>query len=120
MTWVVAASSIFGYGVMPPCAITGEEIFREDLNSQHRRHSPARCSCRVVLPVHDAPLSGGNYATIFSAGTWLTETALAGWGGRTRTCKCHFEKTIEMLGEFSLDYEAFGGQRLFACELLAD
>jgi hypothetical protein len=25
-----------------------------------------------------------------------------------------------MSGEFSLDYEAFGGQRLFACELLAD
>jgi hypothetical protein len=30
-------------------------------------------------------LSGGNYATILSAGTWRTETALAGWGERTRT-----------------------------------
>jgi hypothetical protein len=39
-----------------------------------------------------SPLSDGNSATIFSAGTWLTETALPGWGERTRTCKCHFEK----------------------------
>ena len=37
-----------------------------------------------------SPLSGGNYATIFSAGTWLTETSLSGWGDRTRTRKCRF------------------------------
>ena len=35
---------------------------------------------------------------------------LRGWGERTRTCKCHFQKTIEMSGEFSLNYEAFGGR----------
>src|SRR4051812_48462309 len=46
-----------------------------------------------------SPLSGGNYATIFSAGTWLTETALAGWGGRTRTRKCRYLKgRAELLG----------------------
>jgi hypothetical protein len=32
-------------------------------------------------------LSLGKLGTILSAGTWPTETGLAGWGGRTRTCK---------------------------------
>jgi hypothetical protein len=41
-----------------------------------------------------SPLSGGNYASIFSAGTWLTETSLSGWGGRTRTLTCCFEKYL--------------------------
>src|SRR4051794_14252310 len=39
------------------------------------------------------PLSSGNLVTIFSARTLLTETALVGWGGRTRTYKRRFENT---------------------------
>jgi len=35
----------------------------------------------------DIPLSRGNVVTIFSAWTWPTETALAGWAGRIRTRK---------------------------------
>jgi hypothetical protein len=48
------------------------------------------------------------------------ETALPGWACRTRTCKRHFEKATEMLGEFSLDYGTFWDRRLFACELPGD
>jgi|ERR1700730_3359990 hypothetical protein len=45
---------------------------------------------------------------------------LRGWGGRTRTCKRCFHKVVEILGEFSLDYKAFGDERLVAREQLAD
>jgi hypothetical protein len=51
---------------------------------------------------------------------WPVETGLAGWGGRTRTCKRCFHKVVEILGEFSLDYKAFGDERLVAREQLAD
>jgi hypothetical protein len=34
------------------------------------------------------------------------------WAERTRTCKCHFEKAIEMLGEFSFDYREFDTRRI--------
>jgi hypothetical protein len=50
----------------------------------------------------------------------LVETRLLGWGGRTRTYKRCFCKALEILGEFSLDYEAFRDERLVARELLAD
>src|SRR5271166_5837382 len=59
----------------------------------------------------------GNIGGSHTNGKRLAETALGGWAGRTRTCKRHFEKAIEMVGEFSLDYGTFWDQRLFAAEL---
>jgi hypothetical protein len=41
------------------------------------------------------------------------ETRLHGWVGRTPTCKRRFEKAVEILGEFLLDYGTFWDQRLF-------
>src|ERR1700719_1243878 len=60
-----------------------------------------------------SPLSGGNYATVFSAGTWLTETALSGWGERTRTRKRHFREAVEILGEFSFNLPNIVGPETF-------
>src|ERR1700675_1357753 len=51
------------------------------------------------------------------ASAWPVQVRLLAWACRTRTCKRHFEKAIEMLGEFSLDTGTFWDQRLFACEL---
>src|ERR1700730_12349307 len=56
----------------------------------HRVRNGLAKQATLTIRMTSVPLSGGNYATIFSAGTWLTETALAGWGDRTRTRKCRF------------------------------
>jgi len=37
-----------------PCALTSKGSHRRTAASRHRRHSPARCSCRVVAPIRDA------------------------------------------------------------------
>src|SRR6516162_9461878 len=40
-----------------PRARTRQGSRRGTTASRHRRHSPARCSCRVVSPIHDARLA---------------------------------------------------------------
>jgi hypothetical protein len=61
-----------------------------------------------------SPLNGGNYATIFSAGTWPPETGLAGWACRTRTRKRRYrivQQPEALLGKLlSLVSENIGGQ----------
>jgi hypothetical protein len=44
---------------------------------------------------------------------------VAGVGG-LEPANVILKKPLRCRANFSLDYEAFGGQRLFACELLAD
>ena len=48
--------------------------------SRRQRSKPRPPSCERCHRGEPSLLSGGNYATILSAGTWRAETALAGWG----------------------------------------
>jgi hypothetical protein len=64
--------------------------FREQRLARKMRHQCLNCRKFGVQRLSFIRLSRGNAVVIFSVWTWPAETALAGWGGRTRTRKCRF------------------------------
>src|SRR5712692_8740318 len=64
-------------------------------------------------PVNRTNLTRRNVGGSHTPGNHTAETGLPGWGGRTRTCKCHFEKAIEMFGRILIDLRNILGLETF-------